>query len=403
MKRSRSAGPGGAAHTRPQKVINVHNTMLGHFAPRPGPTAGPGGGGQRPPQLFPMLETKILAPEKNPDFKRDTYIRVQSKRSGVLFGECATCTRPSRPISDFARPISNNTHRDRAAFFDAVSDYTAAYAARDLEAATAARGRVNETRRAFCPPCTENAAKLSPAVQACKDEWIQMRKDACKRHDGCMNEGCPWKGVAHRDWRVLQADHLDPKGIDDIANTKVHMVSDYTWWSGNGGVAAMHLEASKCQWICGFCHSLEPTSDSGRRCGDPANMPDGKSSGTVEEVKQYKAKHHATIRYPKQQYVDAEKLRIGGCAQCKRGVTLETCVAFQFDHVDETTKMKGEDTLAGKQGGVGGLVNRSAKRAALDEIKDVLDAEMAKCQLLCANCHKLKTWDGEAVEEGEEA
>ena len=160
-----------------------------------------------------------------------------------------------------------------------------------------------------------------------------------------------------------------------------------------GGVAAMRLEAAKCQWICGFCHYLEPTSASARRCGDPAGMPAGKSRGTKEEVAQYNAKRKATIKYPKQQHVDAEKLRIGSCAKCDRGVAKETCAAFQFDHIDETTKIKGKDTLAGERGGVAGLVNNNANRAALGEIKDVIDAEMAKCQLLCANCHKLKTYD----------
>ena len=175
-----------------------------------------------------------------------------------------------------------------------------------------------------------------------------MRQDACKRHDGCMKPGCPWKGV-DRDWRVMQADHLDPKGLQDPANKKVHAVSQYKWWSGNGGVPAMRLEAAKCQWICGFCHSLEPTSKSARRCGNPADMPAGKSSGTKEEKKQYEAKRNATIKYPKQQHVDAAKLRIGCCAKCDRSVAKETCVAFQFDHIDETTKLIGKDTLAGKK------------------------------------------------------
>ena len=217
-----------------------------------------------------------------------------------------------------------------------------------------------------------------------------------------MKPGCPWKGD-NRDWRVMQADHLDPKGLKDPANKWVHAVSEYKWWPGNGGVPAMRLEAAKCQWICGFCHSLEPTSNSGQRCGNPVDMPAGKSSGTKGEVAQYEAKRKATIRYPKQQHVDAEKLRIGCCAKCDRGVTKETCVAFQFDHIDETTKLIGKDTLAGESGGVAGLVHNVANRAALGEIKDVLDAEMAKCQLLCANCHKLKTWDEKGGDDSDDS
>ena len=200
-----------------------------------------------------------------------------------------------------------------------------------------------------------------------------------------MKPGCCERGP--NAWQVLEADHLVPE-------YKTHALSDYFWWAWNGGPAAMRAEAAKCQWICRFCHSLEPTGNQANRCGDPAAMPDGKQGkhATEEETKQYHAKHHAKIVYPKQAYVDAEKLRRGRCLTCEREVTPANAFAFQFDHRDETTKLIGKDTLAGKKGGVGGLVGNHAKRAALPKIKDVLDAEMAKCDLLCANCHKRKTY-----------
>jgi hypothetical protein len=82
-------------------------------------------------------------------------------------------------------------------------------------------------------------------------------------------------------------------------------------------------------------------------------------------------------------------------------VTPATVVAFDFDHRVPETKMKGKGTLAGKGGGVAGLMGNCAKAAALDQIKDLLDEEMAKCHLLCANCHKRKTWGYEEEGEGE--
>ena len=57
------------------------------------------------------------------------------------------------------------------------------------------------------------------------------------------------------------------------------------------------------------------------------------------------------------------------------------------------TKIKGRNTLAGVDGGVAGIVANVSKRAALDApgVKEALDTEMAKCQLLCVNCHHRKT------------
>ena len=85
----------------------------------------------------------------------------------------------------------------------------------------------------------------------------------------------------------------------------------------------MRDEAKRIEkWICGCCHSLEKTSNSGRRFHDPSTMPNGKAKGTKEEVKQYSNKHSAKIKYPKHQYVDAKKREIGKCQYpgCNREV-----------------------------------------------------------------------------------
>jgi hypothetical protein len=122
-------------------------------------------------------------------------------------------------------------------------------------------------------------------------------------------------------------------------------------------------------------------------------MPDGKWTGTKEEIKQYKAKRVAKIKYPKQQYVDARKRAVGCCQRCKRADVEGKEWAFHWDHRDPATKLIGKGTLAGKKGGVCGLVRNPAKRAYLDApgFKAVLDEEMDKCDLLCHNCHHRKT------------
>ena len=244
--------------------------------------------------------------------------------------------------------------------------------------------------------------KQSPAQQACKDEWERMRKAACKRNGGCAHQECPERGDGA--WEVLQADHG--------TNEKKHQLGDYKWWAANGGVPAMREEAKKIEkWICGFCHMLEKTSASGKRCGDPDTMPSGREckDATAEEKRQYFARHHAKIKYLKYQYVDALKHKIGKCQVCVRPVLPGQEPAFHWDHTDEATKRrcrcvdadgnqkgpcKGDcsDKLFGRTGGVAGLVNNNAKAAALDEVRPLIDAEAAKCVLTCANCHHRKTW-----------
>jgi hypothetical protein len=369
------------------------------------------------PNLFPIHEQWVMA--QMPNHKNSNYDLARSTSKGSLLGGCSMCKVSYRcPIEHFAPPDNHQNHRRRAAFDAAVAAYGEAYARRDLEAARAARADVVATRNGKCQSCQEAAGQLSLKQQACKDEWERMRKEA----DGCANADCRERGP--HAWQVLQANHLDPK-------TKVYALSNYPWWAKKEWtvdqcVAEMRKEAAKCNFLCGFCHALDENGKQANRHGDPDAMPPGKRSGTEEEVAQYKAKHAAGIRFPKQQFVDAEKLRRGCCANpaCRRAVTPETCVAFHFDHRDERTKMKGKDTLAGKVGGVAGLVHNHAKRAALDvvydsngkityddqgficvrdnEFKGILVAEMDKCDLLCHNCHHRKTrYDGPGGESDE--
>jgi hypothetical protein len=155
--------------------------------------------------------------------------------------------------------------------------------------------------------------------------------------------------------------------------------------------------------LCGFCHRLEPTSTAARRCPDPKTMPNGKWDGTEEEVKQYKAKWNANIVHWKHEHVDARKLAVGACRRCERAVTPANVWAFDWDHRDSATKLMGG--LAGKRGGVSGLVVNNAVAACIvrtPAFKDVLDAEMDKCDLLCRNCHKRKTHNDDDSDESDD-
>jgi hypothetical protein len=373
-----------------KKVIHkVVNNITIHNYFGAGPSQAPPDDG-RPTEadnLFPVDERTHAVPVPwHCNAGTRNVLASRAKHDGSLTRGCTGCTRSPRPMDDFAPQDSIRCHRLRAAFYEAMAAYRAAWVAKDVDAARAARADVEERARTECPSCTKELGHLSPAQKECKDLYVAERQRVCALQNGCRFPDCPERGTEA--WCVLEGDHIVKTGW-------VHAPGHYMYWAYHGGAEALQLEFAKLQWPCRFCHRLEPTSASGNRCIDPNTMPEGKSTGTAEEVAQYEAHRKATIRYPKQQYVDARKRAIGACARCRRAVTAGTEQCFDFDHKQETAKIIGRDTVAGVNGGVAGMVGNSRVDTCIvrnPAFKDVLDAEMAKCELLCANCHHRKSW-----------
>jgi hypothetical protein len=322
-----------------------------------------------------------------------TLVRVQS--SGKVVGDCRGCTKASLRIGRFRPPECNKNGRRVPAFDAAVARLEEAVRKEDAEEGKIAVKEVAVARNAFCVSCQEVDSTLSPAVQACKDFWVATRREACERQDGCANKECPARGMDAE--LVLQWDHKYGARDEDVERRKTHMLSDYTWWSCNGGVEAMRDEYAKGgRFICGCCHALVESSTQSRRIADPARveeLPDGKPRGTKEEVAQYERKRQARIRAPKYAYVDAEKRRRGKCFYCEREVKPGEEVCFEYDHRDATTKWFSK-TSKGLVGGVAGLCNSTAAADDPHKSPDVfgrLDAETDLCLLSCINCHKLRT------------
>ena len=71
-------------------------------------------------------------------------------------------------------------------------------------------------------------------------------------------------------------------------------------------------------------------------------------------------------------HVKGRKLQAGCCASCKRICTAENFEEFHWDHLEPSLK------------------SSSVSRMGTHSI-DVIDSEIAKCQLLCANCHVERT------------
>lgn len=314
--------------------------------------------------------SKAVEKRRVPGHARD-YVLWYVTEGGQLYSECSNCTKYGLQEASLFTPFDNNANgRKRPDFLDALARFRYAFERRDAASASAALEAFGKLRRKRCTVCALSSSRLSPSQQACKDEYERMRVEACTAQDGCANLGCHERGM--RAVQALEADHLNPE-------TKTAGLSNYIFWSSRGGPEAMRAEAAKgVQWICAYCHALLPTSNSGRR-GE-----DGRDT-----------RHSANVR-PKQDYVNSRKLSIGACLDCKLKVCSGNDVCFEFDHVDPSTKMIGRGTLAGRQGGVAGIVNNHARRALLDApgVRGALDAEMDKCELRCRPCHKRKTYGG---------
>jgi hypothetical protein len=373
-----------------QRATTIYNntTINNYFAAAPGPTVATED--TRPPNLYPQAERVKLGQTKN-NGKTVSFIVSQCMRDGELKGGCIHCNNNFISIKKFTPPKCLNNNRNHPEFVNAVEAHDVAYKARNLDAARAARAVINEKRNKLCLRCQNTQSGYSPNEKLCINEYKRMQSEACKLNDGCAYKNCPERGP--QACFVLQADHIHPKDHPDPDKRKLFILSDSSECVKHGGVPAMRKEAAKgIQWICGFCHKLERSSKSGRRRGDPKDLPDGKEGkkATQEEKSQAVAKWKATVTYPKQCYVDARKHAIGACEFCKRKVLPGQEQAFPFDHIDPTTKMVGKDTLVGENGGVGGMVgNTKLKMAGKTEAQTrrLLDEEMDKCRLLCENCH----------------
>jgi len=291
----------------------------------------------------------------------------------TLFGLCGSCCVDWRPVRVWFVPDADSemTMRRASELKRTVEDYENAYADDDAYGMEDALAVVLKKRTSHCRPCQDVKNTLTPNQLACKLEWERMKRAACAKYGGCPKPGCAERGTAS--WVCMSADHVDP-------TTKVHRLSDYIWWAANGGVEAMLREHEKVQWMCWCCHVLEPTSNAGRT-----------STGTTPSDERIREK---------QAYVNAYKLKLAKCqyADCGRILTAETVRSFDLDHRDPRTKATREThphlIAKGHNSGVSGIV--ANRKTSLAEVKDALDKELAKCDLLCANCHKCRKAKGRA-------
>ena len=120
--------------------------------------------------------------------------------------------------------------------------------------------------------------------------------------------------------------------------------------------AALLHEAAKCDVVCANCHRLRTRRR--HRVWLAARTPSTK--GRVD-AQRHQWRHNADL---------LDRLRSVPCGDC-RGVFAQC--AMDFDHRDPSTKIRS----------VTRLINGSTERML---------AEAAKCDIVCANCHRLRTF-----------
>src|SRR6476661_3498495 len=125
--------------------------------------------------------------------------------------------------------------------------------------------------------------------------------------------------------------------------------------------AELLAELAKCDIVCANCHRIRTRRQHRARLA----MRTLSLSPRTEEYR-LRWRYHADI---------LDQLRSVACADC--GGTFPQC-AMDFDHRDPTTKTRS--------------VTRMISRASIERIL----VEVAKCDIVCANCHRLRTFERRA-------
>lgn len=118
-------------------------------------------------------------------------------------------------------------------------------------------------------------------------------------------------------------------------------------------VKKIPIELKKCEVVCCYCHRLRTIKRYADRKRD---------------------KTKRTRRDKLTKFVNDIKLKTGHCFDCKRTVLNENVSAFDYDHLKPEEK-----------------VDRISKMIKDECDEKVILAEIEKCQLVCANCHRIRT------------
>ena len=204
----------------------------------------------------------------------------------------------------------------------------------------------NDEPTSNCLNCRNkgNEARIRREAE-CQKVWDDWRKThPCVK---CMND----PNYEHN-YLLIEADHLPEF-------EKVAKCSDMSYWSAKcRGPAAQKAELKKCQALCKFHHRL-----------------------VTQQRRHDKGEIKKQCRIRRRGIINAEKHKRGCCKLCKRVLKEGEECAFDFDHRDPSTKFKYKYIK-----GPGQFVDLPD---ALFATQWPIEKELV--DLLCANCHTLKS------------
>lgn len=208
----------------------------------------------------------------------------------------------------------------------------------------------HEREATYFQPRVVRRSKLTATCSICRNTHRRStikpttKKGKCRAYFEKWKENQACGQCNIRDCRLMEADH-------QTEFKKVHRCSNYAYWASHGGVKALEEELKKCKPLCRFCHRLKTKAE--------------------------RKKQSTKSKVAKQDIINAEKLKRGSCMTCKRTVTLENACAFDFDHVNPENKRMNVSHFVLKD---------------WEYFRKYCKDELAKCRLLCTNCHKIKTY-----------
>ena len=194
---------------------------------------------------------------------------------------------------------------------------------------TVARRTKPTTTCASCRASLSKSRKGNTKKGRCRTVWLEWKSSHVCEH--CKTPEC------------IEADHT---------GDKKHKCSNASWWAWNGGVEALKAELKTCRPLCRFCHRVHSQTQRGVSKRRPSMVK-------------------------KRTHVNAIKLKIGECQLCRRKAQDGNLCAFDFDHLDETTKTDNISVMV--------------DRYPLKQFFSLIDDEVKKCRLVCCNCHMKHT------------